>query len=125
MELKLTTSVNSRAQGVSALLLALVVALVLASSMPSAMAQSTNGVKATYIEYNAPKVNWDLDAVSASCAALDEGQVAGLAVVLLVDGVLRASGASRGRRVRAVPAGYERGHGDDGDGEDRGRLRQT
>ncbi|CAD6256480.1 unnamed protein product [Miscanthus lutarioriparius] len=27
---------------------------------------------ATYIEYNAPSVNWDLGAVSASCAALDE-----------------------------------------------------
>ena len=70
MELKLTASMNSRAQGASALLLA---ALVLASWMPSAMAQSANGVMATYIEYNAnaPSVNWDLFAVSASCAAMN------------------------------------------------------
>ncbi|OEL21544.1 hypothetical protein BAE44_0017437, partial [Dichanthelium oligosanthes] len=39
------------------------------------------------------------------------GQAAGLAVAVLVDGVLRADGATWGRRVRAVPAGGE--HGDE------------
>lgn len=73
MELKLTAGMNSRAQGVSALLQAFLAALVLASSMPSAKAQGENGVMATYIEYNAnsPSVNWDLFKVSASCADLN------------------------------------------------------
>ncbi|KAF8673152.1 hypothetical protein HU200_048700 [Digitaria exilis] len=54
-------------------LLALVAALDLASStLPSVSAQSATGVKATYVAYNAPSVNWELGAVSASCAVWDE-----------------------------------------------------
>ncbi|CAN6207950.1 unnamed protein product [Urochloa humidicola] len=74
MELKLTASMYySRAPAVGgALLLAALVLALASSSMPSATAQSANGVMATYVAYDAPSVNWELGAVSASCAALDE-----------------------------------------------------
>ncbi|OEL14313.1 Hevein-like preproprotein [Dichanthelium oligosanthes] len=54
----------------AAVLLALLAALALASSPASA--QGASGVMSTFIAYNAPSVNWELGAVSASCAALDE-----------------------------------------------------
>ena len=62
--------------GVAAALLAVLLAaalLALASStLPPASAQGASGVAATYIAYNAPSVNWELGAVSASCAVWDE-----------------------------------------------------
>ncbi|CAL4987132.1 unnamed protein product [Urochloa decumbens] len=53
------------------LLLATLAALAF-PAMPSASAQSASGLKATYVAYNAPSVNWELGAVSASCAVWDE-----------------------------------------------------
>ncbi|RCV38782.1 hypothetical protein SETIT_8G169700v2 [Setaria italica] len=55
------------------LLAALLTLLALASStVPAAWAQSASGVTATYIAYDAPSRNWELGALSVSCAALDE-----------------------------------------------------
>jgi len=61
----------SRAPAAAAVLLAALLALA-SSTVPSASAQGASGVTATYIAYNAPSVNWELGAVSASCAAWDE-----------------------------------------------------
>ncbi|CAN6293496.1 unnamed protein product [Urochloa humidicola] len=58
---------------VGGLLLAALVLAASSSSLPSAMAQSANGVMATYVAYDARSVKWELGTVSASCAALDEG----------------------------------------------------
>ena len=61
----------SRAPAAAAVLLAALLALA-SSTVPSASAQGASGVTATYIAYNAPSVNWELGAVSASCAVWDE-----------------------------------------------------
>ncbi|KAL6654009.1 hypothetical protein ACP70R_007474 [Stipagrostis hirtigluma subsp. patula] len=47
-------------------------ALLAAWAWTPASAQSASGVTATYVAYNAPSVNWELGAVSASCAVWDE-----------------------------------------------------
>jgi hypothetical protein len=67
---ELTSSKSSRASAATAM--ALLTALLASSSAPSASAQRASGVTATYVAYNAPSVNWELGAVSASCAVWDE-----------------------------------------------------
>ncbi|KAL6654010.1 hypothetical protein ACP70R_007475 [Stipagrostis hirtigluma subsp. patula] len=46
-------------------------ALLAACAWTPALAQRVSGVTAMYVAYNAPSVNWDLAAASASCAAQD------------------------------------------------------